>query len=195
MKARPPTPPPVSGTMAFSIPHRRGRRSRSESQPHSMRRYRIRSSASSVCETCFRAISCVSWFDAGPMAYEFLTSRREGPVEHLTLNRPAVRNAFNEHVIDELARWAKAAAADETLRCAVLAGAGKVFSAGADVTWMSKMVSYSHEENVRDARALARMFSALDSLPMPLIGRVQGAALGGGSGLASVCDIVVADEE
>jgi methylglutaconyl-CoA hydratase len=128
------------------------------------------------------------------MAYEFLTARREGPVEYLTLNRPDVRNAFNERVIDELTRWAKAAAADETLRCAVLAGAGKVFCAGADLTWMSRMVSYTQQENVRDARAIAEMFSALDRLPVPLIGRVHGAALGGGSGLASVCDIVVADE-
>jgi methylglutaconyl-CoA hydratase len=128
------------------------------------------------------------------MAYQFLTTRREGPVEHLTLNRPEVRNAFNEHMIDELTRWAGATAADTTARCAVLAGAGKLFCAGADLTWMSKMVSYTHEENMRDAQALARMFFALDTLPMPLIGRLHGAALGGGSGLASVCDIVVADE-
>jgi methylglutaconyl-CoA hydratase len=128
------------------------------------------------------------------MAYEFLTARREGPVEYLTLNRPDVRNAFNEHMIDELTRWAKTAAADEMVRCAVLAGAGKAFCAGADLTWMSRMVSYTQQENVRDARAIAEMFAALDRLPVPLIGRVHGAALGGGSGLASVCDVVVADE-
>jgi methylglutaconyl-CoA hydratase len=128
------------------------------------------------------------------MAYTFLTTRRDGPVEYLTLNRPDVRNAFNEHVLEELTRWADATASDKAVRCAVLAGAGKVFCAGADLTWMSKMVSYTPEENVRDARAAARMFSALDSLPVPLIGRVHGAALGGGSGLAAVCDIVVADQ-
>jgi methylglutaconyl-CoA hydratase len=129
------------------------------------------------------------------MAYQFITTRREGAVEYLTLNRPDVRNAFNEHVIDELTRWAQATAADTSVRCVVLDGAGKLFCAGADVTWMSKMVSYTREENVRDAQAMARMFSALDTLPMPLIGRIHGAALGGGAGLAAVCDIVVCDEE
>jgi methylglutaconyl-CoA hydratase len=129
------------------------------------------------------------------MAYQFITSRRDGAVEYVTLNRPDVRNAFNEHVIEELTGWADTVSADRDLRVVVLAGAGKVFCAGADLTWMSKMVSYTHDENVRDARAMARMFSALDSLPMPLIGRVQGAALGGGSGLAAVCDVVVADDQ
>ena len=128
------------------------------------------------------------------MSYQFITTRRDGAVEYLTLNRPDVRNAFNEHVIEELTRWAETTAGDKAVRCVVLAGAGKMFSAGADVTWMSKMVSYSREENIRDAQAMARMFSALDTLPVPLIGRIHGAALGGGAGLAAVCDIVVADE-
>jgi methylglutaconyl-CoA hydratase len=125
---------------------------------------------------------------------ELILSRRDGPVEYLTLNRPDVRNAFNEHVIAELTRWAEATAADRRVRCVVLAGAGKVFCAGADLTWMSKTVSYTREENIRDAQAMARMFSALDTLPVPLVGRIHGAALGGGAGLASVCDIVVCDE-
>jgi methylglutaconyl-CoA hydratase len=80
-------------------------------------------------------------------------------------------------------------------RVAVLRGAGKTFCAGADLAWMSKMVSYSHEENVRDAKAMADMFHALDALPLPLISRVHGAALGGGAGLAAVSDIVVAAED
>lgn len=110
------------------------------------------------------------------------------------MNRPDVRNAFNEHVIDELTHWAKSIHAGDGVRVAVLRGAGKVFCAGADVVWMSKMIGYSREENVRDAGQMARMFLALDSLPVPLIGRIHGAALGGGAGLAAVCDIVVADE-
>ncbi len=129
------------------------------------------------------------------MSYTYLSIRREGPVEYLTLNRPEVRNAFNEQVIAELTDWADRTAAGAEVRAVVLAGAGKVFCAGADLTWMSKMVTYSHEENVRDALAMARMFSALDSLPVPLVGRIHGAALGGGSGLAAVCDIVVADDQ
>jgi methylglutaconyl-CoA hydratase len=76
----------------------------------------------------------------------------------------------------------------------VLAGAGKTFCAGADVAWMSKTIHYSEEENLRDATAMSRMFAALNELPMPLIGRIHGAALGGGAGLAAVCDIVVAEE-
>jgi methylglutaconyl-CoA hydratase len=79
-------------------------------------------------------------------------------------------------------------------RLVVLAGAGKTFCAGADVVWMSKTVQYTEEENLRDATAMSRMFQAIDELPMPVIGRVHGAALGGGAGLAAVCDIVVADE-
>jgi methylglutaconyl-CoA hydratase len=116
----------------------------------------------------------------------------DGPVVRVTLNRPEVRNAFNEELIAELTSWAESVRAGGAARVSVLSGAGKVFSAGADLAWMSKMVGYTHDENVRDARTMARMFAALDALPIPLIGRVHGAALGGGVGLAAVCDIVVA---
>src|SRR5438046_95623 len=129
------------------------------------------------------------------MTVQCLQVQRDGPVEYLTLHRPEVRNAFNEQVIDELTRWGTAIAHDPQVRCVVLSGAGQTFCAGADLTWMSKMVAYTHEENVRDAQAMARMFSVLDTLPVPLIGRVHGAALGGGAGLVSVCDVVVADED
>jgi len=128
------------------------------------------------------------------MSYQFITVRREGPVEHVTLNRPDVRNAFNEHVIAELAAWAEAAAEDPGLRVVIVAGAGKVFSAGADAAWMAKMAGYSHEDNVRDAGAAAAMFRAINALPCGVIGRIHGAALGGGSGLAAVCDIAVSTE-
>ena len=118
-----------------------------------------------------------------------------GRVVRVTLNRPDVRNAFNEELIGELTAWARSVTAGGDARVAVLSGAGKVFCAGADLAWMSKMVGYSHDENVRDARTMADMFAALDSLPIPLIGRIHGAALGGGAGLAAVCDIVVAAED
>jgi methylglutaconyl-CoA hydratase len=117
-----------------------------------------------------------------------------GPVVTVTLNRPEVRNAFNDELIAELTAWARGPVAAGT-RVAVLKGAGKVFCAGADLSWMSRMVSYSHDENVRDATAMAEMFQALDALPLPLIGRIHGAALGGGAGLAAVCDIVVAADD
>jgi methylglutaconyl-CoA hydratase len=127
--------------------------------------------------------------------YTFLTTQRTGPVEYLTLNRPDVRNAFNEEVIAELTTWAGNAHADRALRVVVLAGAGKTFSAGADVQWMAKTVTYSKEENLRDAAAASAMFAAIDALPMPVVARVHGAALGGGAGLAAVCDIVVAEDQ
>lgn len=123
-----------------------------------------------------------------------LTISSDGPVIRVTLNRPEVRNAFNEQLIAELTQWAESVTVGDG-RAAVLSGAGKVFCAGADLTWMSKMVGYSREDNVRDAREMARMFEALDRLPIPLIGRIHGAALGGGAGLAAVCDIVVAAED
>jgi methylglutaconyl-CoA hydratase len=124
-----------------------------------------------------------------------LLIEQDGPVARVTLNRPEVRNAFNEELIADLTKWADSVPAAGSARVAVLSGAGKVFCAGADLGWMSTMVGYTHEENVRDARNMARMFEALDQLPIPLIGRVHGAALGGGAGLAAVCDIVVAAED
>ena len=116
----------------------------------------------------------------------------DGPVARVTLNRPEVRNAFNEVLIEELTSWAESIKPGDSTRVAILGGTGKVFCAGADLTWMSRMVGYTREENLRDARAAARMYEALDSLPIPLVGRIQGAALGGGAGLAAVCDIAVA---
>jgi methylglutaconyl-CoA hydratase len=132
------------------------------------------------------------------MAYQFLSVLRDGPIERLSLNRPDVRNAFNEHLIAELSDWAihrRQLGSADGVRVIVLAGEGKAFCAGADVAWMSKMVTYSEAENIRDATAVANMFGLLDTLPVPVVGRVHGAALGGGAGLCAICDIVVAGEE
>jgi len=132
------------------------------------------------------------------MSYTYLSSRRDGLVERLTLNRPDVRNAFNAQVITELTAWTgetRGAAARGDIRVAVIAGAGTMFCAGADVAWMAQTITYTEAENIRDATAMSRMFAAIDELPLPVIGRIQGAALGGGAGLAAVCDIVVAGEE
>ena len=119
----------------------------------------------------------------------------QNSVAKVTLNRPDVRNAFNDALIQELTAWAESVHPGGPLRAAVLSGAGKVFCAGADLAWMAKTITYSHEENIRDSRALARMLESLNRLPIPLIARVHGAALGGGIGLAAVCDIVVAAED
>ena len=110
------------------------------------------------------------------------------------LNRPQVRNAFNDELIAEVTTWAQRAVADRDLRAVVISGAGPSFCAGADLAWMTKMASYTREENLRDARAAAAMFDAINTLPVPVIARVHGAALGGGAGLAAVADIAVADE-
>lgn len=118
-----------------------------------------------------------------------------GPVIRVTLNRPEVRNAFDEALIEELTAWAASVEPHGPARVAILQGNGRVFCAGADLAEMSKMVGYSKAANVRDARTLGRMFETLNDLPIPLIGRVHGAALGGGAGLAAVCDIVVAADD
>lgn len=128
------------------------------------------------------------------MTYRYLQTRRDGPVEYLTLNRPDVRNAFNDEVVTELRQWADGTALDAQVRVAVVAGAGKVFSAGADAAWMARMAEASAADNEADALATTAMLGAINTLPMVVIGRVHGAALGGGSGLAAVCDIVVADD-
>jgi len=116
---------------------------------------------------------------------------QDGPVVRVTLNRHEVRNAFNPELIGELTAWAESVQPG-SVRVAILQGAGPVFSAGADLAWLSQTAAFSHDENVRDARALGRMFETLNAVPVPLVGRIQGAALGGGVGLAAVCDIVVA---
>lgn len=118
-----------------------------------------------------------------------------GPVTTVTLNRPEVRNAFNEELIAELTGWARGVPADGSIRLVILQGAGPVFCAGADLHWMSKMAGYSREENLTDARLAAALYYALDSLPVPLVGRIHGAALGGGAGLAAVCDVVVSTDD
>ena len=124
-----------------------------------------------------------------------ILTERDGPILRITLNRPEVRNAFDEEVISSLTAVVSNAAQDQSLRAVVLAGAGKAFCAGADVAWMSKAIAYNHRENLSDAEDLARMLERLDTLAVPVIARIQGAALGGGVGLAAVCDIAIAAED
>jgi methylglutaconyl-CoA hydratase len=130
------------------------------------------------------------------MAFEFLDVQRNGPVERVTLNRPTVRNAFNDRVIAELRRWAdQVAAARDTVHIVVLSGSGTVFSAGADLEWMARGVSLDRDAILGEARALHDMLEAIDRLPQAVVARVHGAAIAGGVGLASVCDAVVAADD
>ena len=116
-------------------------------------------------------------------------------VATVTMDRPAVRNAFNEQLIGDLRAAAETLAGDDTVRVVVLTGAGEVFSAGADLNWMRAMRAYTYEENEADSRELNAMYRELYDLPKPLVGRINGHALGGGTGLTAVCDIAVAAED
>jgi methylglutaconyl-CoA hydratase len=113
-------------------------------------------------------------------------------VATLTLNRPEVHNAFDDHLIAELTHKLRDLDHNAGVRAVVLAAEGKSFSAGADLNWMERMVRYSEAENLRDAVALASLMRTLNGLAKPTIARVQGAAYGGGVGLVACCDIAVA---
>jgi methylglutaconyl-CoA hydratase len=120
---------------------------------------------------------------------------RDGGVARVWLDRPERRNAFDADVIAGLSEAFASLAEDATLRAVVLAGRGAAFCAGGDLEWMRASGELPHEQNVADAERLAAMFAAVDSCPVPVIGRVHGAALGGGTGLACCCDIVLARED
>jgi methylglutaconyl-CoA hydratase len=120
-----------------------------------------------------------------------ITSRQPG-VAQVTMSRPAVFNAFDEQMIAELDAAFTRLAADDAVRVIVLAGEGKHFSAGADLQWMQRASTASVEWNVTDARKFAGMLARIEACPKPTVARVQGAALGGGVGLACACDIAIA---
>ena len=114
-----------------------------------------------------------------------------GGVATVTLNRPEVRNAFNDEVIAELSACFQDLGARDDVRCIVLAAKGTAFCAGADLNWMKRMAAYSREENLADAGALAEMLRVIYSCPKPTIARVQGDVYAGGTGLVAACDIAV----
>jgi len=129
------------------------------------------------------------------MEPSLLSLRRDGAVAHVTLARPEVRNAFNAALIAELQTAFELLGGDPLVRVVILAGAGKIFCGGADVSWMRASLDLGRAENVEDARAMSRMFRTIDRLPKPVVGRIHGAALGGGAGLAAVCDVAIASSE
>jgi len=120
---------------------------------------------------------------------------RDGAALHMVLDRPQVKNAFDEVMIREIADACDEIAHDASVRVVVLTGAGTVFSAGADLNWMKKVAAYGFEENVEDALIFARMLEALYRLPKPTIARINGACMGGGVGLVSACDVAVSVPE
>ncbi|MEO0712898.1 MAG: enoyl-CoA hydratase-related protein [Pseudomonadota bacterium] len=127
------------------------------------------------------------------MAYETITlDATRGGVAVVSMNRPDKHNAFNAQVIDELAHAFETLRGEDHLRMVVLRGAGKSFSAGADLSWMKAAADYTQKENEDDAFALAEMLRKLHELPQMTLALVQGAAMGGGAGLVAACDVVVA---
>jgi methylglutaconyl-CoA hydratase len=126
--------------------------------------------------------------------YQHIEFEQRGAVRWLWLNRPEVRNAFNDTLIAEIAAaFAEIETSRET-RVVVVAARGPVFCAGADLNWMRSMAAFGHAENHADALRVARMFAAVHSCSRPVIARVHGDAFGGGVGLAAACDLVVAAE-
>lgn len=123
-----------------------------------------------------------------------LDIRRDGAVARVYLNRPELRNAFNDAVIAELTQAFRTLGADASLRAIVLGGHGKAFCAGADLNWMRAMADYSWEQNKADAEGLAEMLWTVYSCPLPVVGRIQGDCYAGGLGLAAACDVLVAAE-
>ncbi|MCP4913037.1 MAG: enoyl-CoA hydratase/isomerase family protein [Oligoflexia bacterium] len=113
----------------------------------------------------------------------------------ISLNRPEIHNAFNDQLIEDLTNEFKKIKENEALRVVVLAGEGKSFCAGADLNWMKKMKEYSEDENFEDSKKLQGLFQAINDCPLPVIARVNGACLGGGTGLISSCDFVLSVEE
>ncbi|HYC62804.1 MAG TPA: enoyl-CoA hydratase/isomerase family protein [Thermoanaerobaculia bacterium] len=124
------------------------------------------------------------------MAYNTLLVELRDEVLTITLNRPDVHNAFNDELIGEAIDLFSNIDTNAA-RAVVLQGTGRNFCAGADLNWMSRMVAYTREENVRDSSLLAKMYALIDECPLPVVGRIQGAAIGGGVGLVSVCDVAI----
>lgn len=128
------------------------------------------------------------------MAYETIKIEIKESIATLTLNRPKVRNAFNDVLIAEMLSALENLAENEEVRVLIVAAEGTTFCAGADFHWMGKMAGADFVENFADSLKLADMLAALYHFPRPTIARVQGSAFGGGVGVAACCDIVVATE-
>ena len=120
---------------------------------------------------------------------------QQGGVARVTLNRPELRNAFDDALIASLTKTFIEIQKDPSIRVMVLAGNGPAFCAGADLNWMKRMAGYGYEENLADAKGLAEMLAALDRLPKPTIARVHGPVFAGGTGLVAACDIAVGTPE
>src|SRR2546425_9515682 len=118
----------------------------------------------------------------------------ENPIASVILDRPDVHTAYNDELVKLVTETFTELSSRDDVRVIVLGGNGKSFCAGADLNWMKRMVQYTREQNLEDARAVGRMYLTIAKCPKPVIARVHGAALGGGAGLVAACDIGVAME-
>lgn len=125
-------------------------------------------------------------------AFQTIEVKFEDKVARVALNRPEVRNAFNEVMIEDLIQALEMIEQDQSIRVVVLTGNGKAFCAGADLNWMKKMKDFTYEENYSDALRLAELMFRLYNLPKPTIAAVNGASIGGSNGLVAACDIAIA---
>jgi len=126
--------------------------------------------------------------------FETISYSVENQIVKVTLNRPEVHNAFNDVMIWELLEVFQEISKSEDIRVVILTGRGESFCAGADLNWMKRMINFSYEQNLEDSLKLAELFYLMYSLPKPIIAAVNGAAIGGGTGLVAVCDIAIASE-
>ena len=129
------------------------------------------------------------------MNWQTLELTRNGHLATVTLNRPEVRNAFNETAIAEMAQAFRELGSDDSVRVIVLAARGPAFCAGADLNWMKKIAAYTHDENRADAGQLAEMLRTIYLCPKPIVAKIQGDCYAGGMGLVAACDIAVAAEQ
>ena len=128
-------------------------------------------------------------------SYRTIRVERSAKAGRIWFDRPEVHNAFDARMIGELRAALGALGADDSVRVVVLSGSGASFCAGADLNWMREIVRYTYEQNLAESLELAEWLHELSSLPKPTIARVNGAAIGGGAGFVSACDIVVASAD
>jgi methylglutaconyl-CoA hydratase len=130
-----------------------------------------------------------------PSELQHLLVERRGVAAVVTLNRPEVRNAFNDRLMGEMQTVFERLSSADDIRAVVLQGAGRIFCAGADLNWMRASLDFTHDENIADALRLTDMLRVINACRHPVIGRIHGAALGGGAGLVAVCDIAIAADD
>jgi len=128
------------------------------------------------------------------MEYTVLRYEKDGAIARVTFNRPEIHNAFNGVVIGEMSHLFGEIAKDDDIRVVLLTGEGKSFCAGADLNWMREVINQSYEQNLAESNALADLFYQIYTFKRPVIGRINGAAIGGGTGFVAVCDIAIAAE-